>query len=168
MSILPIWFLRSVKLNRKRRILISSALSASVVINILTVTQAVVFFHSVTSGSIVFEHVKVACSMIVCNLLVIVALVYRALHKGNTGFHDSRPDASKTIEFTTVDVAQAEFTQETSRGTPLSALKTKSSTWSFRGSSCSKASGSVTAAMSCTLSVARSSEDEAGRSVSMD
>lgn len=143
LSALPIRFLGSVKLSRQRKILISSALSASMVINIVTVMQAVAFFQRLTSGSIIFEHVKVACSMIVCNLLVIATFIYRILHKGNTSMEDSIHETSR-IEFTTVDLAQAEITQETSKGMSLSAPSgtTKSSTWSFHGSR-SKVSRSV-------------------------
>lgn len=146
LSALPVWFLRSVKLSRERRILVASALSASMVINVVTVMQAVVQSQVLTSGSIIFEHVKVACSMIVCNLLVIVAFVYRILHKGETSLEESISNTDK-VQLTTVDLAQGGFSQETSKGM-LSPLTTKSSTWSFRGGSRSKTSGSVAAAAS--------------------
>ncbi|KAG8216477.1 hypothetical protein J3R82DRAFT_6588 [Butyriboletus roseoflavus] len=145
LSALPLWFLRRVKLSRKRRILISSALSASMVINVVTIIEAVALFQSyLTSGSIIFEHVKVACSLIVCNLLVIVTFVYRILHKGDMGIEDSISGTNK-IEFTTVDLAVGGFSQETSRGKSSYGLGTmKSSTWSFEGDSGPEASGSVT------------------------
>ncbi|KAF8434784.1 hypothetical protein L210DRAFT_968463 [Boletus edulis BED1] len=132
LSALPIWFLRSLKLSRKRKILVSSALSASMVINIVTVIETVAFFQSVTSGTIIFEHVKVACSMIVCNLLVIVTFVYRVLRKDRLGLEDSIPETRNRIEFTTIDFAQGGLSEETSKGMPSSALTTGSSTWSFR------------------------------------
>lgn len=57
---LPIRFLRDVKLNRKRRILITSAFSASLIINIVTVLEAVFMFQPMTSGTIIISHVKVS------------------------------------------------------------------------------------------------------------
>lgn len=75
------------------------------VINIVTVVEAVVLFRcSLTSASIIFEHVKVACSMFVCNLLVIVTFVYRSLREGDTDTEDAVHGTSK-IELTTVDLA---------------------------------------------------------------
>ncbi|KAG8216476.1 hypothetical protein J3R82DRAFT_6587 [Butyriboletus roseoflavus] len=135
LSALPLWFLRRVKLSRKRRVLISSALSAIIVINVVTIIEAVALFSEITSGSIIFEHVKVACSLIVCNLLVIVTFVYRILHKGEMGIEESIHETNR-IEFTTVDLAQGWYSQETSIGLslPVSSGKTKSSTWSFPGS----------------------------------
>ena len=105
------------------------------VINVVTIIEAVALFKLITSGSIIFEHVKVACSMIVCNLLVIVTFVYRILHKGETDIEDSISETDK-IEFTTVDLAQGGYSQETSMGRslPVSSETTKSSTWSFPGS----------------------------------
>jgi len=165
LSALPIWSLRNINLGRKRRILISSTFSASMVINIVTVTQAVAFFQSITSGSIVFEHVKVACSLIVCNLLVIVTFVYRILHKRKTGIEDS---IAETV-FTTVDLAQGGFGQETTKEKSLSVPSgaTKLSTWSFRDGSGSKTSESVAAAMSRidTVSAIRSEDEHSDRSV---
>lgn len=139
LSALPVWFLRDMKLRRKRKVLISSAFSATMVINIVTVVEAVMLFQSdLTSGSIIFEHVKVACSMLVCNLLVIVTFAYRILHKGNMGIEDFMPETSK-IEFTTVDL---ELTQETSRMWSSLSGTTKSSTWSIHDSR-SKSSRSI-------------------------
>ena len=140
------------------------------VINIVTVTQAVAFFHSITSGSIIFEHVKVACSLIVCNLLVIVTFVYRILHKGKRGIEDSIPERSNIV-FTTVDLAQGGFGQETTKEKSLSVPSgtTKLSTWSFRDGSGSKTSGSgpVAAVMSQidTVSAVRSEDEHSGWSV---
>lgn len=118
------------------------------VINIVTIVEAVAVFQLLTSGSIVFEHVKVACSMMVCNLLVIVTFVYRILHKGEMGIEDSIPDTSK-VEFTTIDLAIGGHSHETSMGRSLAAPSetTNSSTWSFPHNQ-SKASGSVAAAPS--------------------
>ena len=130
LSTLPIWFLHDMKLDRKRRILISSAFSATMVIDIVTVVEAIVLLRSrLTSGTIIFEHVKVACSLVVCNLLVIVAFIYRTLHKGD--MEDAIPSK---VEFTTVDLNQVEPGEEISRGWLSSSAVTKSSAWSFHGS----------------------------------
>ncbi|KAH0834882.1 hypothetical protein J3R83DRAFT_10527 [Lanmaoa asiatica] len=101
LSALPIWCLRGTSLKSKQKILVASAFSASIVISIVTVVEAVMFSRSVSSGSIIFEHVKVACSMIVCNLLVIVTFVYRILHKDEADLEDSASEATKML-FTTV------------------------------------------------------------------
>jgi hypothetical protein len=62
---LPILFLRDVKLGRQEKILIYSAFSASMVINVLTITQAVVLLGSVvTSGTIIVSHVKVSSEVV--------------------------------------------------------------------------------------------------------
>ncbi|KAH0834844.1 hypothetical protein J3R83DRAFT_10465 [Lanmaoa asiatica] len=144
LSALPIWCLRDLSLKRKQKILVASAFSASMVISIVTIVEAVMLFQSITSGSIVFEHVKVACTMIVCNLLVIVTFVYRILHNGETRFKDSIPETNKIV-FTTVDLAHGGLTQEASMGWSLPALSetTKSSNWSFCGSSQSQISTDI-------------------------
>ena len=111
------------------------------VINVVTIIEAVALFKLITSGSIIFEHVKVACSMIVCNLLVIVTFVYRISHKGETGIEDSKPETDK-IEFTTVDLAQGGFTQETSRGKSCYTLE--SSIWPLEDGSGTDTSGTLT------------------------
>jgi hypothetical protein len=167
LSALPIWSMRNINLGQKRKLLISSTFSASMVINIVTVTQAVAFFQSITSGSIIFEHVKVACSLIVCNLLVIVTFVYRILHKGKTGIEDSIPERSNIV-FTTVDLAHGGFSQETSKEKSLSVPTTKSSAWSFGGGGGSKTSGSVAGTMSQidTTSAVRSEDEHSDWSVS--
>ncbi|KAF9226363.1 hypothetical protein BS17DRAFT_673142, partial [Gyrodon lividus] len=60
LTVLPVRFLRDVKLSRKRKILILSAFSASLLINVVTVLEAVVLFQPITSGTIVISHVKVS------------------------------------------------------------------------------------------------------------
>jgi hypothetical protein len=40
-----------------------------------------------TSGSIIFEHVKVTCSMIMCNLFMIITFVYRILRDRLRGLY---------------------------------------------------------------------------------
>lgn len=57
---LPVLLLRGMKLNRKRKLLILSTFSASMVINVVTVVQAVVLFQYITSGTIIVGHVKVS------------------------------------------------------------------------------------------------------------
>lgn len=81
--------------------------------------------------------------MIVCNLLVIAAFVYRVLRKGNVDTDDVIPESR--IEFTTVDPVHAELSQETSQGKSVSApsAATKSSTWSFPGSKISRSVATV-------------------------
>ena len=130
LSVLPLWFLRSMNLSRQKRILLSSAFSATMVINVITIVEAVVLLRSrLTSGTIIFEHVKVACSLIVCNLLVIDTFIYRVLYKNKTGVADSTPQ-TRRIELTTmIELGQIEVSQDRS----TTAETTKSSSWSFHG-----------------------------------
>ncbi|KAG9311717.1 hypothetical protein JVU11DRAFT_7955 [Chiua virens] len=118
LSALPIWSLRKMRLSRNRKILVSSAFWASMAINIVTVVEAVTLFQStITSGSIVYEHVKVACSMIVCNLLVIVTFVYRILHEDRTNLDDSILNSDGQVFSTVVDLAQVScVSQDTNKG----------------------------------------------------
>ncbi|KIK94731.1 hypothetical protein PAXRUDRAFT_827716 [Paxillus rubicundulus Ve08.2h10] len=118
---LPIRFLRDVKLDRKRRILITSAFSASLIINLVTVLEAVFMFRPMTSGTIIITHVKTALSLVVCNLLVLVPLVYRIIHRRD--LEDSEREGTR-VEFTTVDLNYMGYSQELSKGTTLSVPST--------------------------------------------
>ncbi|KIJ63209.1 hypothetical protein HYDPIDRAFT_113820 [Hydnomerulius pinastri MD-312] len=111
---LPIRFLRNVKLSRKRRILISSAFSATILITVVTILHSVVLFGPSSTGTIIIGHVKAAVSLIVCNLLVIVTFVYRVLHRDEVDLDDSIIETSQ-IEFTTVDLNNVGFNSEGSR-----------------------------------------------------
>lgn len=89
---------------------------------------------------------QTALSMTVCNLLVVVTFVYRFLHRR----HD-REDASTVkscAELTTIELSEAGWSHETSRGTSLpvcsfETMSPRSSTWSFTSPSpmASKLSG---------------------------
>ncbi|KIK95518.1 hypothetical protein PAXRUDRAFT_826936 [Paxillus rubicundulus Ve08.2h10] len=123
---LPIRFLRDVKLDRKQRILITSAFSASLIINIMTVLEAVFMFHPMTSGTAatIISHVKTALSLVVCNLLVLIPLIYRVVHRRDLEHEETR------VEFTTVDLSHLGYSQDLSKGgaTPsISSITTKSS-----------------------------------------
>lgn len=58
LTALPIIFLLDMKLSRERMISIFATFSASMVINVLTVTQATVPLKPDTSGSVVIAHTK--------------------------------------------------------------------------------------------------------------
>ncbi|KAF8130127.1 hypothetical protein EV363DRAFT_1399330 [Boletus edulis] len=74
--ILPIYLLQSLKISRRQRITIFSAFSATLLITVVTILHSAALFTVQSTGILVIGHVKVALSLIVCNLLVIVAFVY--------------------------------------------------------------------------------------------
>ncbi|KAF8434781.1 hypothetical protein L210DRAFT_985772 [Boletus edulis BED1] len=99
---MPISFLKDVKISRTKRILLLSSFSSSICISIISIAQAVSFFLAMTTGlSLLLIHIKAALSVVICNLLIVVAFTYRFYHKMdmdlNGGFDKSDP-----IQLTTV------------------------------------------------------------------
>ncbi|KAF8433043.1 hypothetical protein L210DRAFT_2757128 [Boletus edulis BED1] len=81
--ILPIYLLRRRKIDYRQRILIYAVFSATLLITVVTIFHSVVLFTTQSTGIVVIGHVKVALSLIVCNLLVIVMFVYRVYRRGD-------------------------------------------------------------------------------------
>ncbi|KAH7923933.1 hypothetical protein BV22DRAFT_548888 [Leucogyrophana mollusca] len=103
---MPFHLLRGVKLSRKRRILMSCTFSASLLITAVTIIHCGLLFESTTFVTTIVAHVKAALSLIVCNLLVIVAFIYRVFHKnGDIDLDHSFVD-SEAVHFTTIDLTQ--------------------------------------------------------------
>ncbi|KAH7923934.1 hypothetical protein BV22DRAFT_548896 [Leucogyrophana mollusca] len=103
---MPFHLLRGVKLSRNRRILLSCTFSASFLITAVTIVHSGLLFGTATFVTTIVAHVKAALSLIVCNLLVIVAFVYRVFHKnGDIDLDHSFVD-SEPVHFTTIDLTQ--------------------------------------------------------------
>ncbi|KIJ63210.1 hypothetical protein HYDPIDRAFT_156758 [Hydnomerulius pinastri MD-312] len=98
---LPIRLLRGTKLSRRRRILILSAFSASLLITAVTILHSAVLFQSTSTGIILIGHVKTALAIFVCNLLVIVTFIYRVCRRDRTFDVDH---SEEELEFTSVDL----------------------------------------------------------------
>ncbi|KAF8551772.1 hypothetical protein OG21DRAFT_1486742 [Imleria badia] len=79
--IMPIYLLRETKVNYRQRIMVFAVFSASLLITLVSILHSLALFLSRSNGIIVIGHVKAALSLIVCNLLVIVAFIYRMCHR---------------------------------------------------------------------------------------
>ncbi|KAG1858872.1 hypothetical protein F4604DRAFT_1589326, partial [Suillus subluteus] len=77
----PLQFWKNVRLSRNSKILIFSTFGASFIISIITITHSVMLFHSASETTLIIAHVKAALSLVICNLLVIVTLLYRVRWK---------------------------------------------------------------------------------------
>ncbi|KAG1779436.1 hypothetical protein EV702DRAFT_101428 [Suillus placidus] len=99
---LPLLMLRRIRLPKSQKILVLLSFSAAIFISAATILHSAVLFGPDSTGIIVFGHVKVAISLIVCDLLVLVTLAYRVC-----GFGDiDRPHNSEAMVFTSVDLEQ--------------------------------------------------------------
>ncbi|KAH7920471.1 hypothetical protein BV22DRAFT_1198873 [Leucogyrophana mollusca] len=103
---MPFRLLRDVKLSNNRRILISSAFSASILITIITIFHSVLLFGTPTALTVAVAHVKAAASLIVCNLLVIVTFMYRAFRRFGGVDLDHSFIGSGRLDFTSIDLNQ--------------------------------------------------------------
>lgn len=77
----PIQLWKNVGLSRTNKILIFSAFGSSVLITVITIPHSIMLFHSMTEVTYIVAHVKAALSLVICNLLVIVTIVYRVCWK---------------------------------------------------------------------------------------
>ncbi|KAF9241288.1 hypothetical protein BU15DRAFT_44906 [Melanogaster broomeanus] len=95
----PVWFLRDVRLSQKRRILILSTFSASVLITAVTILHSVLLLEGPFDYVAIIGQVKAALSLLVCNSLIIVTLVYRVCQ---VDLDPSLDEQSAVIQFTSV------------------------------------------------------------------
>ncbi|KAG0704446.1 hypothetical protein DFH29DRAFT_371157 [Suillus ampliporus] len=79
--VVPLQFWKNAGLSRTGKILILSAFGTSLLITTMTIPQSIMLFRAATETTLIFAHVKTAISLIICNLLVIVTLVYRVCWK---------------------------------------------------------------------------------------
>ncbi|KAH7921411.1 hypothetical protein BV22DRAFT_1019406, partial [Leucogyrophana mollusca] len=99
---LPFVLLRGVKVSRNARILISCALSASLLITVITILQSTLLcIPAPTLTTTIVAHVQTALSLMVCNLLVIATCVYRACRKSGSADLDHSFSGSEAVELTT-------------------------------------------------------------------
>ncbi|KAG2146294.1 hypothetical protein DEU56DRAFT_899737 [Suillus clintonianus] len=100
--VLPLLVFRHIHLPKNRKTLVLLSFSAAIFITAVTILHSAMLFGPDSTGIIVIGHVKVAVSLIVCDLLVLVTLVYRVC-----GFGDiDMPHSSETMVFTSVDLEQ--------------------------------------------------------------
>ncbi|KAH7914270.1 hypothetical protein BJ138DRAFT_1144220 [Hygrophoropsis aurantiaca] len=104
--VMPWRLLRDIKLSDNRRILISCAFSASLLITVVTILHSVLLFGNPSTVTVAIAHIKAAISLIVCNLLVIVTFVYRAFRKFGGVDLDHSFVGSEPLVFTSIDLAQ--------------------------------------------------------------
>ncbi|KAF9219867.1 hypothetical protein BS17DRAFT_788525 [Gyrodon lividus] len=98
----PVRVLRDVKLSWKRRILILSAFSASVLITGITILHSVLLLDEPTTGTIVIGHVKAGLSLIVCNALVLVTFIYRVCQHSDADSDHWLAEEGIAAQFTSV------------------------------------------------------------------
>ncbi|KAH7921421.1 hypothetical protein BV22DRAFT_1072345 [Leucogyrophana mollusca] len=104
---LPFLLLRGVKVSRNARILISCALSASLLITAITILQSTLLcIHAPPLTTTIVAHVQAALSLMVCNLLVIATCVYRVYRKSGSADLDHSFSGSEAVELTTIVLTQ--------------------------------------------------------------
>lgn len=102
----PIQFWKDVGLSRSNKILILSAFGSSVLITVITIPHSIMLFHSITETVVIVSHVKAGLSLVICNLLVIVTLVYRVYWKEMLDLDQS---FTSPVIFSSVIVTQFSF-----------------------------------------------------------
>ncbi|KAJ8585096.1 hypothetical protein M405DRAFT_865664 [Rhizopogon salebrosus TDB-379] len=102
LMILPPLLFCHVQLPRNRKILVLLSFSAALFITPVTILHSALLFGPASTGNIVVGHVKVAISLIVCDLPVLATLAYRLC-----SFEDiDAPDRSEATVFTSIDLEQ--------------------------------------------------------------
>ncbi|KAG2748810.1 hypothetical protein P692DRAFT_20833711 [Suillus brevipes Sb2] len=101
--VVPLQFWKNLSLSRNSKIMIISAFASSLFITVITIPHSIMLFRSASETTLIIAHVKAALSLVVCNLLVIVTLVYRVRWK-ETLYPDET--FGSTIVFTSVIAAQ--------------------------------------------------------------
>ncbi|KAG1718891.1 hypothetical protein EDB19DRAFT_1649282, partial [Suillus lakei] len=77
----PLYLWRNVGLSRSKKILVLSTFGASLLITAVTIPHSIFLLKVHNSTTLIFQHVKAALSLIICNLLVIVTYLYRVCSK---------------------------------------------------------------------------------------
>ncbi|KAJ8580188.1 hypothetical protein M405DRAFT_938855 [Rhizopogon salebrosus TDB-379] len=75
--ITPLHLWKNVGLSRNRKIMVLSAFSSSLLLTAVTIAHSVTLIRPPTHGTLILAHAKVALSLVICNLLVIVTFAYR-------------------------------------------------------------------------------------------
>ncbi|KAG1768499.1 hypothetical protein EDD22DRAFT_232583 [Suillus occidentalis] len=101
--VLPLQFWKKLSLSRNSKIMIISAFASSLFITVITIPHSIMLFRSASELTLIIAHVKAALSLVICNLLVIVTLVYRVRWK-ETLYPDQT--FGSTIVFTSAVAAQ--------------------------------------------------------------
>ncbi|KAG2058149.1 hypothetical protein BDR06DRAFT_852570, partial [Suillus hirtellus] len=97
----PLYLMKNMRLSRSKKSLVQSAFGASLLITAVTITHSILILLNVyNTVTLMFAHLKAALSLIVCNLLVIVAFLYR-ICSNDTAFELDQSIASNGV-FTTV------------------------------------------------------------------
>ncbi|KAG2106620.1 uncharacterized protein F5147DRAFT_229527 [Suillus discolor] len=99
----PLLFWKNTGLSSNHKILILSPFGASLLITAITIPHSVMLLHSASETTLIIAHVKAALSLVVCNLLVIVTLIYRVCWKRTL---DPDQTLESPIIFTSVITAQ--------------------------------------------------------------
>lgn len=99
----PLHLWKDIRFPRRRKILIMSAFSASILITVITIPHSIILFKISRATPLLLAHVKAALSLVICNLLVIVTFVYRVCWKET--FDLDQPLTSLGV-FTSVVMAQ--------------------------------------------------------------
>jgi len=97
----PLYLMKNIRLSRSKKLLVQSAFGASLLITVITITHSMLLLLNVyNTVTLMFAHLKAALSLIVCNVLVIVAFLYR-ICSNDTAFELDQSTASNGV-FTTV------------------------------------------------------------------
>ncbi|KAG1741473.1 uncharacterized protein EDB91DRAFT_330879 [Suillus paluster] len=99
----PLYFWKNVGLSHSRKILVLSAFGASLLITAVTIPHFITLSKNYTTTSLILEHVTVALSLVICNLLVIVTSLYHVCSKETFDLDQS---FTSNGVFTTIVVAQ--------------------------------------------------------------
>ncbi|KAG2137423.1 uncharacterized protein EDB93DRAFT_1091222, partial [Suillus bovinus] len=87
---IPLYLLKNVGLSHSKKLLVQSAFGSSLLITAITITHSVLLISNFYSTiTLMFAHLKVALSLIICNVLVIVTFLYRVCSKDTSDFNRS-------------------------------------------------------------------------------
>lgn len=111
----PLHLWRNLRFPRRRKILIMSAFSATILITVITIPHSIILFKIQRETPLLLAHVKAALSLIICNLLVIVTFVYRVCWKETFDL-----DQALTTHGVFTSVVMAQITAGASVGTSFS------------------------------------------------
>lgn len=111
----PLHLWKNLRFPRRRKILIMSAFSATILITVITIPHSIILFKIQRETPLLLAHVKAALSLIICNLLVIVTFVYRVCWKETFDL-----DQALTTHGVFTSVVMAQMTAGASVGTSFS------------------------------------------------
>ncbi|KAG2358273.1 hypothetical protein BDR07DRAFT_1612023 [Suillus spraguei] len=90
--VVPLYLLQTIGRPRSSMILVQFAFGASLLVPAFTIPHsALLLLNIYNTNTLMFAHIKAALSLIICNLLVIVAFLYRVYLKDTSNINQPLP-----------------------------------------------------------------------------